>query len=320
MGLWEGYSPHDVKRQHAYRHARARAPSPPSDADFAIYIDFEKGRGSPTRVFRAADLMIRALQNLDKTLCGAIDSHIEPIMLLEDLETGSIKAWLKNALQSTDDQALKDLDWKPAVGKYLARAKYAYIRWANKDGGSIVDLAREIKGIAEETDVKHIPDYAPPSLQDLADSALEIDKAKAQLEPLDRIQYITDKGESIEFDLAIRWSPEELSELSVRETTKFESMPLNLIVKKPDYLGTSKWEFRHGKKSISAKIDDGDWLSRFQGREIDVRPGDALRCLVTIENSYGFDNELIKETYSITKVEDVLPNQYKPADLFGGDW
>lgn len=72
-------------------HMTTRSPSPPGDADFALYIDFEKGVGNPARVFRAADHMIRALQKLDETLCGTIDSNIEPVMLLEDLETGSIK-------------------------------------------------------------------------------------------------------------------------------------------------------------------------------------------------------------------------------------
>jgi len=147
-------------------HLTSRSPGPPSDADFAIYIDFEKGSGSPSRVFRAADQIIRALQKLDQTLCGSIDANIEPVMLLEDLETGSIKAWFRNVLNSTDDQALKDLDWRPAIGKYLVRAKHAYIRWSNKDGGTISDLSREIRGIAEEADVRHFPDYAPPSIQE----------------------------------------------------------------------------------------------------------------------------------------------------------
>ena len=240
-------------------------------------------------------------------------------MLLEDLETGSIKAWFRNVLNSTDDQALKDLDWRPAIGKYLVRAKYAYIRWSNKDGGTISDLSREIRGIAEEADVRHFPDYAPPSIQELANSALEVDKAKSILGPNDSMKYISSTDDGIDFDLSVSWSPEELSDLSVKETTKFENMPMNLIVKKPDYLGTSKWDLRHGRRPISARIDDSVWLGKFQNRQIDVRPGDALRCLVAIENSYGYDNELIKESFTITVVEAVLQNQYKHGDLFDDD-
>ncbi len=55
--------------------------------------------------------------------------YIETEILLEDIEAGSIKVWLRNALHAVEDEALKTLDWKPAVGKYLVRAKYAVIRW-----------------------------------------------------------------------------------------------------------------------------------------------------------------------------------------------
>ena len=99
-----------------------------------------------------------------------------------------------------------------------------------------------------------------------------------------------------------------LEDLSVKETTILENISMNLIVKKPDYLGSSKWDVRHGTKIISAKIEHEEWLTRFQNRQFDIRPGDALKCKVTIEHRYGFDNELISENYSITEVLDVLVN------------
>jgi len=94
-------------------------PEGPEQADFALYIDFKKGIGSPERVFQTADAMIRALQRLDHVLCDAIDTSIEPVMFLEEIEAGSIKVWLSNRLKSVDDQALKDLDWRLLIGKYL---------------------------------------------------------------------------------------------------------------------------------------------------------------------------------------------------------
>ena len=108
--------------------------------------------------------------------------------------------------------------------------------------------------------------------------------------------------------------------MSIKETTKFDNMRMNLIVKKPDYLGTSKWDFRHGSKQISASIHDELWLMNFQHRNVDIRPGDAIRCLVSVENSYGYDNELVKETYTVTKVEEVLIEQvWKQDGLLSDD-
>jgi len=259
-------------------------------------------------VFQAAEAMIVAFQGLDKALCASVDSKIEPIMLLEDIEAGSIRAWLGNQLNRVDDEALKDMEWKPLVGKYLVRAKYAFIRWSNKEGPdqNLLGLAKELGAIASETDVRHVPDYAPPSIQDLREGIKKIDDAKAFLLPADKMSLSSDTEGEVKFNLAVRWDDAELSAFIVRETTKFENMPMTLIVKKPDYLGKSKWDFRHGRKAISARIEDLEWVNDFQNRKIDVRPGDALKCLVRMEHRYGYDNELIDEEITVTKVEGVM--------------
>lgn len=292
-------------------------PDAPAGASFALVIEFEKGARDPGRVFRAADAMIRSFQELDHTLCASVDPKIEPIMLLEDIEAGSIKAWLGQALTLVEDDALKTLDWKPLVGRYLVRAKYAVIRWSNQEapGLDLLGLARELATIASETDVKHMPDYAPPALQSLASTIKQIDAAKDVLGPGDGMLLEGPDSGPIRFNLSVRWDQSELENLAIKEKTRFDKIPMTLIVKRPDYLGNSKWDFRLGKKPISAKIEDVEWLHYFQTRNVDVRPGDALRCLVTVEHSYGFDNELINEEHVVTKVEGVLANQLKQSNL-----
>ncbi len=90
-------------------------------------------------------------------------------MMPEEIETGSLKIWLKNQLETVDDQALKELNWKPIVGSYLVKAKYAIIKWCNKgelneNKESLLELSNEIKQIAQETDVRHLPDYKAPNI------------------------------------------------------------------------------------------------------------------------------------------------------------
>jgi hypothetical protein len=48
-------------------------------------------------------------------------------------------------------------------------------------------------------------------------------------------------------------------------------------------------------------------LDRFYRRELDIRPGDALRCRVDFETSYGPDHEVLSERYRIVVVIEVLP-------------
>ena len=50
-------------------------------ADFAVEIDFEKGAGSPSRVFRAMSDLIDALQSVDETLIEPLAVKREPVLL-----------------------------------------------------------------------------------------------------------------------------------------------------------------------------------------------------------------------------------------------
>ena len=290
-------------------------------ADFAFYIDYKKGVGSPSRVFAATHDFIKACEKLDKELVKSIDSSIETIMVLEDIEVGSIKSWFINLLKATDDQALKDLDWKPAVGKYLVRAKYCIIRWMEKGEkpNNILELGQELKQIASETDVRHLPDYRTPSPESLVVAIRNFQEVKEYFIEGDKAQIITPDG-NIEMNLTTRLDLESIEALAIKEIMKFPVAPMILAVKKPDYLGDSKWEFRHGKRNISAKVEDEKWLREFQSRKIDVRPGDSLKCQVEIENLYGHDNELISENFTIKKITEVLVDDYgNQIGLFDND-
>lgn len=293
----------------------------PRDAEFGVRVDFRKGEANPQRIFQATVAMINALQRLDRALCSSIDVSIEPLMVLEEIEAGSLIVWLKNLIQRVDDQALRELDWRPVVGKYLVRAKYAYVNWANKLEGdrTLVALARDLQQIATETDVKRFPDYAPPSTAALAEATRGVEQAKSYLIEGDKISYVVPEQPPADFDLAVQWTDEELHKMLVKETVKAENQPMTLIVKKPDYLGQSKWEFRHGRRPILANVADVEWLVRFQTRKIDVRPGDALRCLVNVEHHYGYDNELISETVVVVKVAEVLENQINQGEMDLGE-
>jgi len=293
-------------------------PGPPQ-ADFAFEIDFQRGVGPASRVFTATTDFIRACEALDAELVQSIDSNIEPVLILEDIEAGSIKTWLRNALEIADDDALRTLDWRPMVGKYLVKAKYAILKWSDEGDARppLPSLREEIRQIAAETDVRHLPDYSPPSPGAIIAAVRDFQSVKDRLVAGDRATFIADDPAipNWEFNLSIRIPLEEIENLAVARTIEVPSSEMILPVKKPDYLGDSRWQLRHGKRNIEAKIDDTNWLRRFQNREVDVRPGDALRSRVKIEYLYGHDNELLTERYTVLEVLEVLINRYVAPEL-----
>ena len=286
-------------------------------ADFAFYIDFKKGEGPASRVFSATHEFIKACERLDRELVTSIDASIETVMVLEDIEARSLKTLLKNELRATDDQALKDIDWKLLVGKYLVRAKYLILRWMD-DGEtprSLPELGREIQKIAAETDVRHIPDYTPVSPTALINAIRDYEGVKDHLVDGDKASMVLPDGEQVDFSLSTRLDVDDIEALAIKEIQVHSVPSMVLIVRKPDYLGTSMWDLRLGKRPLSAKIEHEEWLREFQSRRVDVRPGDALKCKVRIEMMYGHDNELINEKHYIEQVQAVMENQYEQATL-----
>lgn len=294
-----------------------KKPLPP-DADFAFYIDYDNSEGSASRVFKATHDFIVACERLDKGLVGSIDSNIETVLMIEDVQASSLKTWFRNALESSDDQAIKEMNWRPAVGKYLVRAKYMVMDWMD-DGTTpknLPALKEELRKLAAETDVRHLPDYAPASTETLVNAIRDFDGVKSNLLPTDRASLISDTDGTREFNVNIRVNVDEIEELAVKETIDNPETTMLLAVKKPDFLGDSQWEFKHGRKLIKARIADETWLEEFRAREIDVRPGDALRCVVVVSYDYGYEGELLRERYLIVSVQEKLDNQYKHPDLF----
>ena len=131
----------------------------PKNADFAIYIDFEPGEENPERIFQAIDQAIRLFRELDQILCKTIDFKIEPKMVLEEIESGSLKVLIRTVLENVDDDALKNIDWRPLLGNFLVKAKHAIIDWTNQGHeatANVNSIARKISKLAEKTGVSKL--------------------------------------------------------------------------------------------------------------------------------------------------------------------
>ncbi len=278
-------------------------------ADFCILIDFERGSESPSRVFRAMTGLIESFEQIDNVLVEAVDVSIRPVLLLEDIESGSLRAWLRSALERVPDDVIGKLDWKKAVGTYLVKGKYVLLNWAaqraqvtNRD--EVVALQRELHGLAEQTGMNAIPAYAPPEPRRLLTQMQSVSEALSHLRPHDKARLETPYGEA-PFNAEFTVPQATLEEILTKETLEGSHVMI-LKVKRPDYLGESQWELRHGTRTLPAKVRDVEWLNRFQNRQISLRPGDALRAEVTVEVRYGHDGEVVAERYYVDRVLDVV--------------
>ncbi len=294
-------------------------------ADFCIEIQYKKESENPSRVFRSMSELIDSFQETDRHLVKAIAVDIETILLLEDIEAGSIKVWLRSLLKAIPDDAVYHLDWKPIIGQYLVKAKKFMVNFLeNKTTITNIDeikpLEDEIYRLAEKTKVRWLPAYTRIQPRQILESIKDISASLSHLTEGDNARYIVPDEPEAEFNLTFNLAPESIEDLIAKETLSSESEML-LKVKKPDYLGESMWDFRHGTAIISASILDKEWLERFQSRNVDVRPQDFIRARVGISHKYDQDGELIATHFNILKVIDVIfaPDQAQPNMFEGSD-
>ena len=72
---------------------------------------------------RAASELIDGFEELDEAVTGIVDTTLRPLMVLEDIEAGSIRVWLSSFLKKIDDQGLREGEIKKAIGPALVEAR-----------------------------------------------------------------------------------------------------------------------------------------------------------------------------------------------------
>ena len=286
---------------------------------FAIKVDFVRGEGDPSRPFRTMVKLMDALGRFDRDLVKCVDVSIEPLLLLEDVEAGSIKSWVASVLRSTDDTAFRSGDWKKVVGDYLVKGKYILLQ--KLDGVDNITQPHLLESIqsellleAERTDVRGLPGYTPMSRTALAAHIADITSSMEYLQDGDLVTFESRDGAPVVLNSNLRVDTEELSELlASRTVTNRDEMVLK--VKKPDFIGDSMWDFQFAGHGIAAKIMDDEWLTKFRRDGLGVRPGSALRALVEVEIAYDEDNEALPPKYTVLKVIEVLQSRPRNVQL-----
>lgn len=285
---------------------------PPPDADFSFRIVFEKGQGDPRRIFDAASELIDGFEHLDEAIAGSVDASIRPLMILEDIEAGSIRVWLSSFLKSIDDQGLRDGELKKAIGPALVEAKYAVIGFLDKNqetaASGAIELRETLRGLAAKSDVRQLGDYPPINEPKLLAALDSFQDAKRLLGPKDKLMLESPGRKAYEVDLTKTWDPSETIQIEqTAATEKHSEGEIILTIRKPDMTGKSKWQFTRGKFPVFAKITHEDWLQKFHARKVEgFYSGDAMRCRVKF--TYVFDDKgrMVEEQIEIVEVLEII--------------
>jgi hypothetical protein len=277
--------------------------------DFEISIDFKRGEGDPSRVFQTMSGLINSFQSIDTHLASSFDVKLDASLVLDEIESGSIKAKFRDVIQGLPDEALQNSEWKKIIGHFLLKSKYIILEWLSErteitHREDVRVLENQLLKAAEDTDLKQLPAYAAPSAEILLS---DIHAIQGSLENLSEEDVATYRyGDSkVEFNRDLSISNEIVRDVLTKEVVKSSGKKI-VKVKKPDLLGQSMWALQYDGRAIEAKITDSSWLAKFQSRIEEIKPGDSLSVMLYEEISYGYEGEIVHRHYEVENVYEVI--------------
>src|SRR6185503_7970817 len=253
------------------RHGFAKLLAELTDSDLIIEV---AANSSARRTSQLAPVnkLREAVDASYRALAGSVDFELSTVAMLEEIEKRSLSMWLRVDTRGKDRSESGD----GSLLKFLARGMLAIVAWM--DGSptlQLADLQQAIRVLAWGTSITTTAHPVLPSSADLVNAITAWQKAKAAFDPSDAVRIFTNNG-SAELDLSKRI--EDARTLLLARKLVNHSADMIFIVEMPDYQGSREWLLKHGDTRTVAVCDPGTLLDKFYNRELDIRPGDALRC------------------------------------------
>jgi hypothetical protein len=266
-----------------------------SDSDVVIEVTAAPGSRRPPEAGRVRELE-DAIEASYRALSGTAPVSLDTVAVVDEVAKCSLSLWLRAQTRGEADGSLL---------KFLARGTLAIIAWM--DGSptlQLADLQQAIRVLAWGTSITTAAHPVLPSSSALVNAIAAWQKAKSALRESDSVRIITNNG-SATLDLSKKIAEPRTLLLSRKLVN--HSADMIFVVEMPDYQGSGQWQLKHGDTRTTAISEPGTLLDKFYRRELDIRPGDAIRCKVDFETSYGPDHEVLSERYRIVEIVEILP-------------
>lgn len=280
-----------------------------NEISYSLRVDYEERTENPGRIFRSMGSLIESFRFIDLMFAESIDSDLESRQFLESIEAGSlITRIIEIFTDSTQRNIGKELE-PESVENYIDKGKQRIIETMNEnntiaDGKIINDLSEGLQKIAQDSGVDAHIRYKKIESLTLASNLESLSNSTKSLSEGENITYekqdnIISINKNCELDL------DKIQEDLVAEIRETDTIRI-FKIKKPDFLGNSMWELKHGTQTIRAKITDGRWLKRFRDGEISTRPGDAIRSKIKELHKYDENGNLVSSYHEIYEIIEII--------------
>jgi len=280
---------------------------------FEIKLEFNKDTEEPSRLFRSFADLIDSIKELDTTLAKTINSSVSSKIYLDDIEKGSLIGKLWNHLVINDDNKLDENKiGEETINEFIEESRSKSIEFIESRKSQVKELeelAENIDQLAEQKGIKGTFNYAEPNILDLAKNLNDINEAVSKLSDDEKFIIKDSKNTTEEISKGTeKINLEDVENALTTEEIKSENIVFYKI-KRPDFLGDSQWDFKHGNKSLKVKILHEEWLEDFKQGKVIVVPGDSLKVKIKQSFKYNKNGYLISERTEIIEVLEIKRNK-----------
>ncbi len=264
------------------------------EGEIGLTVDYAAGKAAAIDVLSGAVKMIAAMDALDRALLSTVDTGLEPVSILNDVQHSSIKILLACALRNTPDGSINSLDWKRWLGALLVKGKYLLLQHLDADGPQ---LAQTVEALREDyASAPSLVGYQPPTV-DALQRGLNTTRSARQALAGCKVAVQTELGDVDlpDFSPSSCVSPVAV-ECRVNRGREW------LKVRSPDMLGQAQWTVQRTGRVTRVSILHKGWLDAYHRREINLLPGDALDCEYEETVDYDADQNEIGRLLAVIQV------------------
>lgn len=272
------------------------------EGEIGLVIDYQPGVTPALDILQGAMTLIAAMDALDHCLLSSIDTTLEPVSILNDVQHSSLKILLARALRRVPDDALGAMDWKLWLGGLLVKGKYLLLGHLHGDAPEVERAIREL-----EPDYRAAPSatvgYVPPRVSEALAALDQVRKARAGLRD-HRVMVQTEFGDITLTPAPCQAPPPAPSADRLEVVNQGREF---FKVKTVDMLGQARWTLMRAGRAVQAAILHQAWLDDYHRRRTPLLPGDSLECRYEETVVYDAQRNEIERRLAIIEVLRVIP-------------
>lgn len=264
------------------------------EGEISLIIQYQPGKSEAAKILQGALQLVHSLDSLDHSLLSSIDTTLEPVSILNDVQHSSLKLLLARGLRNVPDELIKNPDWKKWLGMLLVKGKHKLLEKLDSDKDSVDSVIQELKPIYDSAPNKMIG-YEPPTVDGVLVAMNQVKVARALLPDSD-VTFQTELG-----DVRIPFLNAESVSVSKEVQAITSSVIPNtmLLLESVVFKDGNKWKVNDGNHSFGVTLLDDNFIAAVNaGRRFGK--GDVL--FVDLERIQRIENNSLKTEYKIHKV------------------